>query len=183
MVGDEAQGLEAWLRVAPSATSPNAWPNWRRMTDSPLVGALADHARAVVASDAEALLEVSERFAADGGVVVGRRGGAAAAADLLERRHQAQGGHVGRPPGDDFAERCEGGGPPASTSPPAPGPAHQARAGGGDPRRHRPLHQEIAERMYLSPRTVENHLHHAYVKLGVTDRAALAAALGTRQRR
>ena len=29
--------------------------------------------------------------------------------------------------------------------------------------------KEIADRMYLSPRTIENHLHHAYVKLGVSD--------------
>jgi DNA-binding CsgD family transcriptional regulator len=31
----------------------------------------------------------------------------------------------------------------------------------------------------LSVRTVDNHLHHAYTKLGVTSRAGLAQALGS----
>jgi DNA-binding CsgD family transcriptional regulator len=38
--------------------------------------------------------------------------------------------------------------------------------------------KQIAEGMYVSPRTVESHLYRVYVKLGVTDRAGLAAALG-----
>jgi DNA-binding NarL/FixJ family response regulator len=33
----------------------------------------------------------------------------------------------------------------------------------------------IAERLYLSTRTVNNHLQRAYTKLGVTNRAELAA--------
>jgi ATP/maltotriose-dependent transcriptional regulator MalT len=41
--------------------------------------------------------------------------------------------------------------------------------------------EEIAERLVLSVRTVDNHLGHVYQKLGITSRAELRAALG-RQR-
>ena len=39
--------------------------------------------------------------------------------------------------------------------------------------------KDIAERLYLSVRTVNNHLQHAYTKLGVSGRADLAQALGS----
>jgi DNA-binding NarL/FixJ family response regulator len=38
---------------------------------------------------------------------------------------------------------------------------------------------EIAERLYVAIRTVEGHLHRAYVKLGVSNRKELVRALGT----
>ena len=38
---------------------------------------------------------------------------------------------------------------------------------------HRIPNREIAERMFLSPRTVENHIQHVLRKLGVPNRAAL----------
>mgnify|MGYP003835582261 CR=1 FL=1 len=40
--------------------------------------------------------------------------------------------------------------------------------------------REIAARLHLSARTVENHLHRAYTKLGVAGRAELRAALAAR---
>jgi hypothetical protein len=38
---------------------------------------------------------------------------------------------------------------------------------------------DIADTLHLSIRTVENHLQHAYTKLGVTTRRELAHTLGT----
>jgi DNA-binding CsgD family transcriptional regulator len=39
--------------------------------------------------------------------------------------------------------------------------------------------KDIAERLFLSVRTVNNHLQRAYTKLGVSSRAELAEALGS----
>jgi DNA-binding CsgD family transcriptional regulator len=41
--------------------------------------------------------------------------------------------------------------------------------------------REIAERLYLSHRTIESHLYRVFPKLGVASRAELAGALDTRQ--
>jgi len=38
--------------------------------------------------------------------------------------------------------------------------------------------KQIAERLYLSPRTVSGHLYRIFPKLGVTKRSALRDALG-----
>ena len=38
--------------------------------------------------------------------------------------------------------------------------------------------RDIADQLNLSSRTVENHLHNVFTKLGISDRADLAAALG-----
>jgi DNA-binding CsgD family transcriptional regulator len=40
--------------------------------------------------------------------------------------------------------------------------------------------REIAERLFLSVRTVNNHLQRVYTKLGVNSRVALSEALGPR---
>jgi DNA-binding NarL/FixJ family response regulator len=37
--------------------------------------------------------------------------------------------------------------------------------------------REIAEQLYVTRRTVETHLTHAFQKLGISSRAELAAAL------
>ncbi len=38
--------------------------------------------------------------------------------------------------------------------------------------------RDIAQALYVTPKTVENHLGHAYRKLGVTGRSELSERLG-----
>jgi len=41
--------------------------------------------------------------------------------------------------------------------------------------------KEIAERLYLSPRTIGSHLYKIFPKLGITSRTQLRNALGPQQ--
>jgi DNA-binding CsgD family transcriptional regulator len=176
MVDDEAQALDVWLRIAPSPALADRLAELAAATDSALVHILADHARALVAADPQSLLDAAERFA---GLTAWRMAAdaALAAARILDRRNQTRAARAALRSADTFLRECEGIRPLASEN--LTGPtrltkrereiALQAAAGRAT--------KEIAERMYLSPRTVENHLHHAYTKLGVSDRAGLAKAL------
>ena len=145
-------------------------------TDSALLQAAAAHARAAAEADAVALERAAEAFGGLGANLLAAEAVAEAAAV-----HRAA-GRAG--PATKAADRaralrrqCEGARTPAL-----------AALEDGVPltRREREVaalaaeglaSREIAERLFVSVRTVDNHLHRAYYKLGVSSRAELAEVL------
>ena len=177
IVADEAAALDECIRLAPDPETVARLEQLAGLTDSPLVEAMAQHARAVLAADPDALLEVAARFAdmscwwrASEAAISGRR--------LLEDRSGNKSAAAAAAMVRKYAGQCEGKWadalPPESAAPSRlTKREHEiaARAAAGY------SSKQIAEQLFLSPRTVENHLYRVYVKLGVTDRSGLADAL------
>jgi DNA-binding NarL/FixJ family response regulator len=145
------------------------------MVDSDLVRTFAEHAAAVVLDDPERLETVGAWFAGVG-------------ADLLSAETYVQAAHAYRRGGAAAGERwlrtraallldgCEGARTPLVSGIQAPqltprerDVARLAAAGLSN--------QDIAERLVLSPRTVGNHLHRVYTKIGIGERSSLAELL------
>jgi DNA-binding CsgD family transcriptional regulator len=145
-------------------------------TDSNLVAAKAHHAAALVADDAPGLTESVDRFAALGAVLLAAEA-ASAAADSWRRRQDHRGAAALDVRVNELMARCEGAATPPLRRAHAVVPLTDRErevailAAAGQPSR------EIAERLYLSVRTIDNHLGRIYDKLGVSSRAELAAAL------
>ena len=151
--------------------------------DSPLASARARHAGAVRARDAVELSGAADEFEALGAMLLAAEAaGDAAGAFSGAGDRRAATASLRR--SSALAAACEG----ADT----PGLAHltTVNAAAADPLSGREREivllaatgmasKEIAERLYLSVRTVNNHLQHAYAKLGVTSRAGLVQALGS----
>lgn len=180
MIFEEAQIVSSWFAMAPSAELADRLADLAGRTDSELVGALAARAQAQVADDPEGLLAASEQLVEMGAGWLAAEA-AASAALAFERQHKNRAATAAATTAARLADRCEG-----ATS--------ALLASLGDrvqlTKREREVaglaalghsSKEIAERMCVSPRTVENHLHRVYVKLGVTDRKSLADAIGQRR--
>jgi ATP/maltotriose-dependent transcriptional regulator MalT len=146
-------------------------------TDSVLVAARAEHAEALLARDALRLEAAVESFEAIGARLLA----AEAAADAADARRSTQDQRratVLDVRSNDLAARCEGAMTPRLVRITAVVPltarerevALLAAAGQSS--------RAIAERLYLSVRTVDNHLSRIYDKLGVSSRTALSAVLG-----
>jgi DNA-binding CsgD family transcriptional regulator len=144
--------------------------------DGPFAPIAAAHAAALVAGDGAALLGVAERFAALDALLV-----AAEAADAAAAAHRDAGrlssARAAAARAALWLGACEGARPPTMLAAPEAVDltprereiALLAAAGSSSP--------EIAGRLVLSVRTVNNHLQNAYRKLGVSRRQDLPRAL------
>jgi DNA-binding CsgD family transcriptional regulator len=144
--------------------------------DSPLVTARARHARAARAHDAGELAAAAADFEALGAMLLAAEACAGAAEAYTRAGDRRAAAQVLRR-ASVLAAVCEGADTPglvyAAAAVPLSGREREivmlAASGLAS--------KDIAGRLYLSVRTVNNHLQHAYAKLGVSNRAGLAEAL------
>jgi len=180
--GQDAYAVRALHELCRLGDPAGAAPELARLAggvDGPFAANAAAHAAALVAGDGAALLEVAERFAAADALLT-----AAEAADAAAAAHRDAGrlssARTAAARAALWLAGCEGARPP--TLLPAPEAvsltqrereiALLAAAGASS--------REIAGRLVISVRTVDNHLRSAYRKLGVTRRHDLRRALDAR---
>jgi DNA-binding NarL/FixJ family response regulator/tetratricopeptide (TPR) repeat protein len=146
--------------------------------DSPLVSARARHAAAARARDARELIGAADDLEALGALLLAAEA-TSGAAEAFSRAGDQRAATAALRRSNRLSEGCEGAATPGLIRVVAASPLSS---------REREIvmfaaqgmsSKDIAGRLYLSVRTVNNHLQHAYTKLGVTSRAGLARALGS----
>ncbi|MCC5946941.1 MAG: hypothetical protein JJT89_00680 [Nitriliruptoraceae bacterium] len=140
-----------------------------------LLHAHAAHARAAHEGDAQALDAVAVRWARAGAyLVAAEAGGAAATRHALDGRPDLAARAALRATG--WLQRCGAAATPGLLGWRSPlTPREREVAGAAASGRTSP---QIAARLVLSVRTVDNHLANTYRKLGITSRTELADVLG-----
>jgi DNA-binding CsgD family transcriptional regulator len=146
--------------------------------DSALVSARARHALAARGRSAKELAEAAYDFETLGAMLLAAES-ASGAAGCFNRAGDPRAATAALRRSIELAASCEGAVTPglvqAVTVVPLSGREREiamlAAAGLAS--------KDIAERLYLSVRTVNNHLQHVYSKLGVSGRTGLAQALGS----
>ena len=144
--------------------------------DSPLVSARARHAVAARGRDARELLQAADDFDALGAKLLAAEA-ASGAAEALSRSGDRRGAQAAIARSASLAAACEGASTPgllrAAAAAQLTGREREIARLAGDGI----ASKDVAERLRVSVRTVDNHLQHVYAKLGVTSRAELARAM------
>lgn len=173
----EARLLHDLARLGEPAPAVERLSELAGAVDGQLVAALAAHARALVGGGAGDLSAVADRLEQLGSLRLASEAAAAAEAAFRSEGLLRQAGAAAHR-AVVLRDRC--GGPPTA-----------GVVDGGDAarltRREREVaalaasgiaSREIASRLFVSVRTVDNHLQRVYAKLGVSGRQELGAALG-----
>jgi DNA-binding CsgD family transcriptional regulator len=173
----EARLLHDMLRLGQRHSIPARIAALATKADGEVLAALARHASAVAAGSATQLQAAAETFTDLGALLLAAEAATAAAAayrsEGLPRPAAAMTREAAR-----LADLC---GPARTPAVSAAGSwpllTQRERETATLAARGRSSRQ-IAEQLFISVRTVENHLQRAYTKLGVTGREGLADALG-----
>jgi DNA-binding CsgD family transcriptional regulator len=142
--------------------------------DSPVVALMVEHAQAVLDRQPEALLSLADRFEACG-LTLHAAEAAGQAATLRQQAGGAQAALRARTRMDALLQRCPQARTPMLAAPPpilTPRELQVARlANNGH------SSAQIANRLSIAVRTVDNHLYRVYSKLGISGRSELRAIL------
>ncbi|MGH2715473.1 MAG: LuxR C-terminal-related transcriptional regulator, partial [Thermoleophilaceae bacterium] len=172
----EAAALFDAVRLGERRVAPARLASLAEIVDGQLVGLYAAHANALARGDADALMASASAFEELGAPLLAAEA-CAAAAGLHRDTGRASSALAAASRGQALARRCQGASTPALAGLTEPLPLTPRErevvtlAAGGLSKR------EIAERLVVSVRTIDNHLHSAYSKLGVTGREELPAIL------
>lgn len=148
-------------------------------TESALVRLYAEHARAAVDDDGSRLNGVADRFEEIGALVFAADAAAGAAAAFGRAGRNAQ-RLAAEQHTQSLLDRCPGAAPPWHRRSAEVEPLSVREQEVAELAAQGHSSREIATRLYLSVRTVDNHLYRCYSKLGVASREELAVVLGSR---
>jgi ATP/maltotriose-dependent transcriptional regulator MalT len=175
----EAAALHDLVRLGEAKVAATRLGELGAQLEGPFASLWAQHAVALGAGDGHALDAVAEGFASIGALLfAGEAASEASVAHASRGLRAREVESAGRARG--WARACEGATTPAlhrgADVPELDMLTARERevvelAAGGL------LTREIADRLFVSMRTVSNHLQHAYAKLGVSDRVALRQLL------
>ena len=179
--GQAAQ--EAWLRhevarLGQASAVRERLDELEEICEGDLVAAYAAHARAAASRSARGLSAAADGFEALGARLLAAEA-AAGAADAYRRSGDGRTASAMATRASTFRSVCEGARTPAlMTTADAPEPLTAREREIATLAAQRLASKEIAQRLHLSVRTVDNHLQRIYTKLGVSGRSELAEALG-----
>jgi DNA-binding CsgD family transcriptional regulator len=146
--------------------------------DSPLISARARHAAAARARNAQELAGAAADFQALGAVLLAAEA-AGDAAQAFRRAGDPRAATAALRRSTELAAGCQGAATPGLVYPASVTPLSGREREIAMFAAKGIASKDIATRLFLSVRTVNNHLQHAYTKLGVRTRADLAQALGS----
>lgn len=167
------------LRIDPRAEIATRVVELAEGVEGTLAATRTAHARAVRDDDVDALTAVGDAFAAVGAHLLAAEVTAHAAARARSNGDQRRGRLLASRAMEHHG-RCDGAATPALRLLREPVPLTRREREIATLASNGLTGPEIADRLFLSVRTVNNHLQRAYQKLGIDSRAGLADALDIR---
>ena len=174
---EEASCLHDRVRIGDAADVADRLAQLAGQCDGTFVATMAAHAAALTGNDVDGLEHVADDFAEMGYLLKAAEaamGASEAAARAGDQRRAARLSLRA----SELADRCETPATPMLTSPGGPVPLTNREREVAILAASGLTSRAIAERLFLSARTVDNHLARIYSKLGVGSRAELASAIG-----
>jgi DNA-binding CsgD family transcriptional regulator len=175
----EAQLLHDIVRLGAAASVADRLAALATECEGALVAAYAAHGKASARGRPAALVDVVDQFERMGALLLASEAATEAAQALQDAGDRRASAALGvRAVG--LGRHCEGARTPGMTAPVAVTPLTQRERDIATLAADGASSKEIADRLHLSVRTVNNHLQSAYSKLGIAGRRELAAALAER---